>query len=340
MNQIKVLIIDDSPIVRKVLSRQLSAAQGIKVIGTAPDPYVARDIIVRDQPDVLTLDIEMPRMDGITFLKKLMKSYPLPVIIVSSLTPKGSARAMEAFAAGAVDVVAKPGQAYAMEDMGKELARKIKTAVRAKITIEEPPLPAAFSALTFPCAAAKVIAIGASTGGTEAIRRVITRFPENCPGVVVVQHMPAQFTANFANRLDDLCPMHVREARDGDPLSTGTVLIAPGGYHMLLDKKKSGYYVRVKDGPPVHHQRPAVDVLFSSVAQCAGPQALGIILTGMGADGAAGIRAMKTAGSFNIAQNEASCVVYGMPREAVKLGGIDISLDIDEIAEAALNHLS
>jgi len=342
LKEIRVLIVDDSAIVRKVLSKELSSKKGIIVVGTAPDPYVARGKIVRLKPDVITLDIEMPRMDGITFLKKLMQYYPLPVIVISSLTAKGSRMAMDAFAAGAVEVISKPGSAYSVGEMGNDLAQKIKTLAGANVKPIIPnrkkrgiPSSQALSATTN-----KLIALGASTGGTEAIRRVLTRLPENAPGVVVVQHMPAQFTANFAQRLDSLCQIRVREARDGDTITNGLALIAPGNYHMLLHRSGARYFVQVKNGPMVHHQRPAVDVLFSSVAKYAGANALGIILTGMGSDGATGIRAMKEAGSFNIAQNEASSVVYGMPKEAVKTGGIDLSLDIDAIAGAAMKHIT
>ncbi|WDP91157.1 MAG: chemotaxis response regulator protein-glutamate methylesterase [Desulfobacter sp.] len=345
MKETNVLIVDDSAIVRKVLSKELGAKQGIKVVGTAPDPYVARDKIVYLKPDVITLDIEMPRMDGITFLKKLMAYHPLPVIIVSSLTAQGSRMALDAFAAGALEVVSKPGSAYSVGEMANDLAMKIKNVAGARLkpirrapgddTQGNGPVSKALAATTN-----KIIALGASTGGTEAIRRVLTRLPVNSPGVVVVQHMPAQFTAQFAQRLNGLCRIRVKEAEDGDTITNGRALIAPGNLHMLLRRSGARYYVKVKTGPMVHHQRPAVDVLFSSVAQYAGANALGIILTGMGADGAAGIRAMKAAGSFNIAQDENSSVVYGMPKEAVKTGCIDLNLDIDAIAPAALRHIT
>lgn len=340
MKQINVLIVDDSAVVRKVLSRELSRIPGISIVGTAPDPYVARGKIVRLKPDVVIMDIEMPRMDGITFLRKLMQYYPLPVIVISSLTDKGSAMAMDAFAAGAVDVISKPGSAYSAGDMAQDLAKKIKAAAKARVmAAPDSPLPAiasqALSATT-----QKLIAIGASTGGTEAIRRVLTRLPENAPGIVVVQHMPAQFTTSFAQRLDSLCRIRVTEACDGDTVLNGHALIAPGNFHMVLRRSGARYYVKIEDGPRVHHQKPAVDVLFSSVAQYAGANALGIILTGMGADGAVGIRQMKEAGSYTIAQDEASCVVYGMPKEAVKTGCINRSMDVDRIAQAAMNQMA
>ncbi len=343
MKQINVLIVDDSAVVRKVLTKELSSKKGIKVIGTAPDPYVAREKIVRLKPDVVTLDVEMPRMDGITFLKKLMQYYPLPVIIISSLTEKGSKMAMDAFAAGAVDVISKPGSAYSVGEMSNDLAQKIRDVAGVRLKAIHPTsAPGTVSRINSMALSAttnKLIAIGASTGGTEAILRVLTKFPENAPGIVVVQHMPAQFTESFAQRLDGLCRIRVKEARDGDTVQNGQALIAPGNFHMLLRRSGARYYVRVKNGPMIHHQRPAVDVLFTSTARYAASNALGVILTGMGADGAAGIRAMKAAGSFNIAQDEASSVVYGMPKEAVKTGGIDLSLDIDAIAEAALRNI-
>ena len=337
MKEIKVLIVDDSAIVRKVLSKELDGKNGIRVVGTAPDPYIAREKIVRLEPDVVTLDIEMPRMDGITFLKKIMQYKPLPVIIVSSLTAKGSKIAMEAFAAGALEIAQKPGSAYSVGDLGSDLARKVKAVAGAKI-IARKPLKSPFSKALAETTN-KLIAIGSSTGGTEALRRVLTRMPENAPGILVVQHMPAHFTQSFAQRLNDLSRINVREARDGDTLTNGIALIAPGNYHMLLKRNGSRYFVQVKDGPMVHHQRPAVDVLFTSVARYAGANALGIILTGMGADGAMGMLAMKKAGAFNIAQDEDSCVVYGMPKEAVRAGAVDLSLNIDLIAGSALDHI-
>ncbi|MBP8697027.1 MAG: chemotaxis response regulator protein-glutamate methylesterase, partial [Syntrophobacterales bacterium] len=288
------------------------------------------------RPDVVTLDIEMPRMDGITFLRKLMKHYPIPVIIVSSLTPKGGKLTLEALDIGAVEVIAKPGAAYTVGDMSAQLAEKIRAASRARIVkrqgdgpgIGGPPEPVRALAQT----TNQVIAIGASTGGTEALKAVLTRMPVNSPGIVVVQHMPANFTTAFAERLDSLCSMTVREARNSDSVTQGTVLIAPGNYHMLLRRSGARYYVEVKDGPMVHHQRPAVDVLFKSVAQVAGANAVGVILTGMGADGAAGMLEMKKAGARTIAQDESSCVVFGMPKEAIKLGGADKVLPLDQIA--------
>jgi two-component system chemotaxis response regulator CheB len=341
---IKVLVVDDSAVVRKVFSEQLSKQKGITVVGTAPDPYVARDKIVKLKPDVITLDIEMPRMDGITFLKKLMKHFPLPVIIVSSLTAKGSKIALEAISLGALEVISKPSAAYSVGDMSIQLGEKIRAVYGAKMT----PLStsktknkavAAITSKALTATTNKVIAIGASTGGTQALTKVLTLLPRNSPGVVVVQHMPAQFTTSFAQRLDEQCQMKVAEAKNGDTVTNGQVLIAPGNYHMLLKRSGARYYVDVKTGPLVHYQRPAADVLFKSVARYAGANALGIILTGMGKDGAIGLLSMKKAGAINIAQDEKSCVVFGMPKEAINIGAVDHVQDIYTIASKAVSLL-
>ncbi len=338
---IKVLVVDDSAVVRKVFTEQLSSQKGIIVIGTAPDPYVARDKIVKLKPDVITLDIEMPRMDGITFLRKLMKHFPIPVIIVSSLSTKGSKIALEAISIGALEVISKPSAAYSVGDMGVQLAEKIRAVHGVKLK----PVPnlkpknkqmAVIESKALTATTNKIIAIGASTGGTEALKKVLTRLPLNSPGVVVVQHMPAQFTASFAERLDELCQMNVREAKNGDTVRNGQVLIAPGNYHMLLKRSGARYYVEVKTGPLVHYQRPAVDILFKTVAKYAGSNALGIILTGMGKDGAKGMLEMRRAGAINIAQDEKSCVVFGMPKEAIKIDAVDHIHDIHNIAQQAV----
>jgi len=346
-NDIKVLVVDDSAIVRKVFSTELSRERGIEVIGTAPDPYVARDKIVRLKPDVITLDVEMPRMDGITFLKKLMRHYPLPVIIVSSLTKKGVTLAMEALSAGALEVISKPTAAYSVGDMSVQLADKIRAVANVDVkkkTIENselaPTVPQKLSSRALSSTTNKIIAIGASTGGTEAIKKVLLPMPPNSPGIVIVQHMPAQFTTSFAERLDSLCAVNVKEAEDGDTVSNGTALIATGHYHMLLKRSGARYYVQVKKGPLVHHQRPAADVLFKSVADYAGANALGIILTGMGSDGAAGLLKMRNAGARTIAQDEKSCVVFGMPKEAIKLNAAEKVTSIENIAGLSLNMIS
>jgi two-component system chemotaxis response regulator CheB len=342
---IRVLIVDDSAVVRKVFNNELSRERGIKVIGTAPDPYVARDKIVKLRPDVITLDIEMPRMDGITFLKKLMKYYPLPIIIVSSLTPKGGKMALEALASGALEVISKPSAAYSVGDMSVQLADKIRAVARVNVKERlnsvhrsDPVKPVTLSrALT--ASTNKIIAIGASTGGTEAIKTVLTPMPPNSPGIVIVQHMPAQFTTSFAERLDSLSEIHVKEAKDGDSVVNGQALLAPGNFHMLLKRSGARYYVQVKKGPLVHHQRPAADVLFRSVANYAGANAVGIILTGMGSDGAAGLLEMKKAGARTVAQDEKSCVVFGMPKEAIKLGAAEKVVSLGDITKTALKMI-
>lgn len=331
------MIVDDSAIVRKIFSEELSKIPHIEIVGTAPDPFVARDKIVKLKPDVITLDIEMPRMDGITFLKKLMRYYPLPVVVVSSLTPEGGKLTLEAMDIGAVEVIGKPGGSYTVGDMIPQLAEKIVAASRVRI-IQKNINERQAGSQTAPVKALaktsnKVIAIGASTGGTEALKAILTRMPPNSPGIVVVQHMPAKFTTAFAERLNGICQITVREARNSDSVNPGTALIAPGNYHMLLRRSGARYYVEVKDGPMVHHQRPAVDILFKSTAQYAGPNSIGVILTGMGADGAAGMLEMKQAGAKTAAQDEQSCVVFGMPKEAIKLGGVDTVVSLDHMVE-------
>ncbi|WP_020590104.1 protein-glutamate methylesterase/protein-glutamine glutaminase [Desulfobacter curvatus] len=338
-NEIKVLVVDDSAVVRKVFKEQLSRHPDITVIDTAPDPYIARDKIVRLKPDVITLDIEMPRMDGITFLKKLMKYYPLPVIIVSSLSTKGSDLAMEALAIGALEVMAKPDNAYSVGDVSVQLAEKIRAVHAAQFPRrgqQHNSIPPQKIVSMAPSKNTnKIIAIGASTGGAEAIKNVLTQMPKNSPGIVVVQHMPAQFTKSFAGRLNELCQMRIKEAKNRDSVISGQVLIAPGNYHMLLKRSGAKYFVAVKTGPLVHYQRPAVDVLFRSVARLAGANAVGIILTGMGKDGAQGLLEMKKAGATTIAQDEKSSVVYGMPKEARLIGAVDYVEDIHNIAAKA-----
>ncbi|MBN1435484.1 MAG: chemotaxis response regulator protein-glutamate methylesterase [Sedimentisphaerales bacterium] len=338
---IKVLVVDDSAVVRKVLSEQLQRDAQIDVVGTAPDPYIARDKILALKPDVLTLDIEMPRMDGITFLRKLMKHHPLPVIIVSSLTPKGGEMAMEALEAGAVDVVCKPGAAYSVGDMAEELVHRVKAASCAKLSRVTDSKLTAGAPKTSRHALTKttnqIFAIGASTGGVEALTAVLTAMPANVPGTVIVQHMPPSFTASFAQRLNTLCAMEVKEAQDGDHVVSGRVLLAPGGKHMLLRRSGAQYYVTLKDGPKVCYQKPSVEVLFQSVAKYAGSNAVGAILTGMGSDGAKGLLQMRESGSPTVAQNEESCVVFGMPKEAIALGAAVHVKPLSEIAETMLS---
>jgi two-component system chemotaxis response regulator CheB len=340
--RIRVLIVDDSAIVRKMLAEALASEPDLEVVGTAPDPFVARDKILSLHPDVLTLDVEMPRMDGLTFLKKLMRFHPLPVIIISSLAQSSSQTALEALQCGAVEVLAKPGGPYSVGELKQDLPNKVRAAAAARIgrakpvlTAPAPVVPVVFSGAS----GSTVIAIGASTGGTEAIREVLTALPANVPGIVIVQHIPAIFSAAFANRLNDLCKVRVKEAADGDRVTTGVALIAPGNFHMTLRKSGGEYRVTVQDGPRVCYQRPSVDVLFESVAQAAKGDAIGAILTGMGSDGAQGLLKMKRAGARTLAQDEASCVVFGMPREAIRAGAVDRVTPLHRMA-AELTALS
>jgi two-component system chemotaxis response regulator CheB len=340
---IRVLIVDDSAVVRQTLEQELSRDPELEVVGTATDPYVARDKILQLKPDVITLDIEMPRMDGLTFLRKLMKHYPVPVIIVSSLSQAGSQVALEALAAGAVEVMAKPGAAYSVGDMSIELREKIRAAARVNVTkMSESTVELRRQApqlLALTKTTNKVIIVGASTGGTKAIEELITRFPTDAPGTVIVQHMPAGFTKAFSDRLNGVCAVDVREAVDGDTVAVGKVLVAPGNKHMLINRSGAQYFVSIKDGPLVNHHRPSVDVLFQSAAKFVGANAIGIMLTGMGADGSKGMLQMKEAGAYNIAQDEESCVVYGMPKAAVEIGAVHSVLPLSEIATHALRKL-
>lgn len=321
---VRVLVVDDSAVVRKILARELDSKPGIEVIGTAADPYIAREKIVSLNPDVLTLDVEMPRMDGVTFLHKLMRARPMPVIILSSLGERGGAVALEALEAGAVEVVRKPGSEFSVQETCDELAALIRAAPRSFVPPSSrncaPSRVIKKTAMTQ--TTLKVIAIGASTGGVQALSQVFHSLPATTPGIVVVQHMPPRFTSLFASRLNDSCAMHIKEAEHNEPVLTGKILIAPGGRHMTLARSGARYTVQLNDGPPVCHQRPSVDVLFDSVAKYAGSNAVGAILTGMGDDGANGLLAMRQAGAKTVAQDEASCVVFGMPKEAIARGGV------------------
>jgi two-component system, chemotaxis family, protein-glutamate methylesterase/glutaminase len=332
---IKVLIVDDSAVVRQILQGALSADPDIQVVGTAPDPYVARDMIVEFKPDVVTLDVEMPRMDGITFLRKLMRHYPLPVIIVSSLTSAGGELALEALAAGAVEVMCKPGASLTLDDMTAELIAKIKTAAVARVSKREDVGGTSKVALVGRTTN-QIVAVGASTGGTVALEYVLRRMPADAPGMVIAQHMPALFTKQFADRLNRLSAMEIREAQEDDSVLPGVALVAPGDKHLLLRRSGMRTFVSVKDGPLVHQQRPSVDVLFRSVAHTAGKNAIGVIMTGMGVDGAAGLTEMRQAGAHTIAQDEASCVVFGMPKAAIEMGAVERVLPIKEIPDAIL----
>lgn len=346
MAKTRVLIVDDSAIVRKLLTEALSTSPDIEVVGTAPDPLIARQKILTLHPQVLTLDIEMPRMDGLTFLQQLMQENPMPVIIISSLAQPSAAAALQALALGAVEVVPKPGGPYSVGELRHQLPHKIRSAAQARL----PRLPlhpngpaaprpapdiAPPGAATSPARCPDLIAIGASTGGTEAIRHILEHLPADCPPIAIVQHIPPVFSAAFADRLNKVCRIRVREAREGDRLERGLALLAPGDQHMLVRRKDLGYIVSLSSGPKICYQRPAVDVLFHSVAEAAGGKALGILLTGMGADGAQGLLRMKERGAHTIAQDETSSVVYGMPREAARIGAAQQILSLDAIAALA-----
>ncbi|MBM4278953.1 MAG: chemotaxis response regulator protein-glutamate methylesterase [Deltaproteobacteria bacterium] len=340
---IRVLIVDDSALVRKALTIELSKHRDIEVVGSAVDPYVARDKIVRLHPDVITLDLEMPRMNGLAFLAKLMKYYPLPVVVVSSLTPKNSETAMRALELGAVEVICKPGSAYRTTEISRQLIHAIRAAASARITKQQENLETSGTRIpTLPFhlqTTHKVLAIGASTGGTRAIESVLRSLPPTSPGTLIVQHMPEQFTTTFAQRLNQICEMEVREAQDNDLVVPGVSLVAPGNRHMLLQENGARYQVRIKNGPAVNHQRPSADVLFQSVARSAGSNAIGVLLTGMGADGAKGLLAMHEKGAYTIAQDEQTCVVFGMPKEAIALGAVDDVIPIQHIPRAIVSFL-
>jgi two-component system chemotaxis response regulator CheB len=343
--KIRVLVVDDSALMRRILTDLLARDPGIEVVGVAPDPYVARDKILRLKPDVLTLDVEMPRMDGLTFLERLMRSHPMPVVMVSSLTQRGCETTLRALELGAVDFVTKPQLDVIgrMPEVIPVILEKIKAAAvaRPRRGAPSPPSPERRPPVPRPTPAVvkttgRVIALGASTGGTEAIREFLMEMPADAPGILIVQHMPEKFTRAFADRCDSLCTVRVKEAEDGDRVLQGHALIAPGNYHMRLFRDGARYAVRVDQGPPVNRHRPSVDVLFGSTAEAAGSSAVGIILTGMGADGAHGLLEMKRAGARTIAQDEATSVVFGMPREAIALGAVDHVLPLSKICRATL----
>ena len=339
ISKIKVLVVDDSAFVRKMLTIQLKKDKSIEVVGTAQDPYFARDKILELKPDVILLDIEMPKMDGLTFLKKLMASYPCRVIIVSSLSKKNSEVALKAFEYGALEVIAKPSVAYSVQDMSEELIEKIKhvaqvpksklkklnlkNGTKKKKRTENKAMIKTTN---------KIIAIGASTGGTDAIKTVLEALPTTIPPIMIVQHMPPYFTKSFAERLDQICSIKVKEAENMEILAPGKALIAPGNIHMELKRSGALYYAKLVDRPRVFHQRPSVEILFDSVAKYAGKNAIGVILTGMGKDGAQGLLNMKNAGAYTIAQDEASSIVFGMPKEAISLGAADKIAALGDIA--------
>jgi len=343
MSKIKVLIVDDSAVMRQILKEILSRDSSIEVVGVASDPLMARDKVLRLQPDVMTLDVEMPRMDGLTFLEKLMRAHPMPVVMISSLTERGCETTLRALELGAVDFVSKPkvDVADGTVQLADEILEKVKAAASAKFGVlrrKPAPAPAAKNLLSKPLLKTthQVIAVGASTGGTEALREFLEPLPADAPGIVIVQHMPEKFTRSFADRLNSLCRVRVKEAEDGDRILPGHVLLAPGNYHMEVLRSGAEYRVRVFTADPVNRHRPSVDVLFHSCARYLGSNVVGVILTGMGADGARGLLAMRQAGASTIAQDEASCVVFGMPREAIELGAAQEILPLNQIPGCAL----
>lgn len=340
MKKLRVLIVDDSPVMQSMLKRILSSAPDIEVLGCAADAFEAKNMIIAQTPDVVTLDVEMPRMDGITFLKRLMNYKPVPVLMISSFTTENSMRTLEALEAGAVDFVPKPnpGSAHAaMETLAADIISKVRAAGWAKVS----PAPVARAAAPKPRQKSsrlyKILAIGASTGGTQAVRRLLSGMNFHCNGILIVQHMPPRYTSSFAQRLNDMVPCEVVEARDRERVEKDKVLIAPGGKHMTLSRDKYGYVARLSDLQPVNHQKPSVDVLFDSVAKTAGSDAMGIILTGMGEDGARGLLAMRRAGSLTVAQDEASSVVFGMPRAAIEIGAVEKVAPLDAICSELIN---
>lgn len=345
--KIKVLIVDDSALIRSVMKEIIGSQPDMEVVGVAPDPLVARELIKQTNPDVLTLDVEMPKMDGLDFLEKLMRLRPMPVLMVSSLTERGSEITMRALELGAVDFVTKPKISIqtGMREYTELIADKIRAAAKARIRPRTVPsaertggaLPAIRNPLT---SSEKLIIIGASTGGTEAIREFLMQMPSDCPGILIAQHMPEGFTSSFARRLDSLCKISVREAAGDERILPGHAYIAPGHSHLLLGRSGANYVTRIEQTEPVNRHRPSVDVLFRSAALSAGKNAVGVILTGMGKDGAAGMLEMKNAGSYNFAQDEASCVVFGMPREAIALGATHEVGPLQALPGMVLNYLA
>jgi two-component system chemotaxis response regulator CheB len=364
MSKIRVVVVDDSALIRSMLTSLINSQPDMECVGAANDPYQAREMIRNLDPDVITLDVEMPRMDGLDFLEKLMRLRPMPVVMVSTLTERGAETTLRALELGAVDFVAKPriGIASGLQEMAAEIADKLRIAARARISRRAvarlappsatprpagtgatapgaPPLVKAVPIAYSRASTEKLIAIGSSTGGTEALREVLTQLPADCPAVLCTQHMPPGFTKSFADRLNSLCRMHVKEAVHGERVLPGHVYIAPGGRHMLLARSGANYVIELDDGPPVNRHKPSVDVLFRTVARHAGANAMGVMLTGMGRDGADAMKEMRDAGAHNIGQDEATSVVYGMPREAAAVGAVHEVLPLPKIAGQLLQHL-
>jgi two-component system, chemotaxis family, protein-glutamate methylesterase/glutaminase len=352
MSAIKVLIVDDSPFVRQTYKVLLEQEPDIQVIGTAGDPYIAVQKIQKEKPDVITLDIEMPRMDGLTFLRKIMSQAPMPVIVISNQTPKGADVALKALEIGAVDVMSKPNLSslVEIEESRTQLADKIRSAFHARhgnkkierslAVCHDGKNGHSLNGIPYRFSSGTIIAVGASTGGTEAIRCFLQRLPPHMPPILIVQHMPENFTASFASRLNDFCSLHVKEAEDNDPILNGNVYIAPGGRHMTIKNVHGKVVIRISTGELVNRHRPSVNVLFNSVAEVKGKNALGIILTGMGDDGATGLLAMHQKGAYTIAQDEATCVVFGMPHKAIVAGGVSRVLPLDEISAEVCERLA
>lgn len=342
---IRVIVVDDSALVRSVLTEIINGEEDMQVVATAEDPYVARELIRELNPDVLTLDIEMPRMDGLDFLEKLMRLRPMPVVMISTLTERGAEVTMRALELGAVDFMPKPrfGVRSGLDDVARDVTCKIRAAAAAKVqrrgSVSASAILGSAAVGSVHSDSRKLIAIGASTGGTEAIREVLRGLPADSPGIVITQHMPPGFTTSFAARLDAQCQMRVKEAAAGEPILRGHAYIAPGGRHFSIRRQAAGYVAEVHDGEPVNRHRPSVEVLFRSVAHCAGRNAIGVMLTGMGADGATGMRAMRDAGAYNLVQDEATCVVFGMPREAIAAGAADEILPLQRISTRLLQRL-
>jgi len=341
-NMIRVLVVDDSAIVRELITEVLSASPDISVVGTASDASLAFEAVNVLRPDVLTLDIDMPEIDGLTFLRRLMRQHPMPVVVISSALTEGSDLALEALRLGAVDVVPKPGGPHSIGEIRFRLPERIRAAAVARIKSRTVHGEQAAGKIVYGASVDRgdLIAIGASTGGTEAILEVLRQLPRDSPPIVVVQHIPPLFSARFADRLNEICRMAVREARDGEPLTTGLALIAPGNRHLLVKGSPGRFHACLRDGPPVNYSRPSVDVLFASVAECAGPHAIGVILTGMGSDGAAGLLRMRRAGAYTIAEDKSTCAVFGMPREAIRLNAACVVAPLHNGPSVLMKHLA